>query len=92
MNSSAAPAGSRRYAVAESNLRVKCLGEAASDVDYTRANLNFGSDCVDATQCHFVDRFLSGEEFESNGDDYLQTLKVVDAIYESARLGQVVKL
>jgi hypothetical protein len=27
---------------------------------------------------------LSGEEFESNGDDYLKTLRVVDAAYDSA--------
>jgi predicted dehydrogenase len=34
----------------------------------------------------------SGREFESTGEDYLKTLRVVDAVYESARLGQAVKL
>ena len=76
----------------ESNLRVKRLGESGYDADYPRSNLNFASDCVYTTQRHFVDCFLSGEEFESNGGDYLKTLAVVDAVYESARLGQVVKL
>jgi hypothetical protein len=35
---------------------------------------------------------LSGREFESNGDDYLETIAVVDAAYDSARLGQVVRV
>jgi len=68
----------------ESNLRVKRLGEPGRDVDYPRANVNFAGDCVYATQRHFVDCFLSGTEFESSGEDYLKTLRVVDAIYESA--------
>ena len=76
----------------ESNLRVKRLGEPGYDADYARSNLNFASDCVYTTQRHFVDQFLSGADFESNGEDYLKTLRVVDAVYESARRGQVVKL
>ncbi len=76
----------------ESNLRLKRLGEPAFDVPYSRANLNFAGDCVYATQRHFVDCFLSGQEFESNGDDYLKTLQVVDAIYESAASRSVVRL
>ena len=76
----------------ESNLRIKQLGEPGRDVDYARANTNFGSDCVYATQRHFVVCFLSGIEFESNGDDYLKTLQVVEAIYESAGARQAVKL
>ena len=68
----------------ESNIRLKPLGEAGFEVDYPRANLNFGGDCVYFLQRHFVDCMRSGEEFESNGEDYLKTLAVVDAVYESA--------
>jgi predicted dehydrogenase len=75
----------------ESNLRVKALGEPARAVQYARANVNFAGDCVYATQRHFVDRFLSGGEFESSGEDYLKTLSVVDAIYESAESGLPVR-
>ena len=76
----------------ESKLRVKRLGEPGYDADYARSDLNFASDCVYTTQRHFVDRFLSGDEFESNGEDYLKTLRVVDAVYESAHRRQVVRL
>jgi len=76
----------------ESNLRVKRLGAPGRDVEYARANLNFAGDCVYATQRHFVDCFLSGAQFESNGEDYLKTLQVVDAIYESAASRSVVRI
>ncbi len=75
-----------------SNLRVKRLSESGRDVEYARANVNFAGDCVYATERHFVDCFLSGAEFESNGDDYLKTLQVVDAIYESAASRSAVRL
>jgi predicted dehydrogenase len=67
-----------------SNLRMKRLGEPARSVEYTRANVNFAGDCVYATERHFVDRILDGGEFEPSGEDYLETLRVVDAIYLSA--------
>jgi predicted dehydrogenase len=76
----------------DSGIRIKPLGEAGSDVEYARANVNFAGDCVYFLQRHFVDCMLSGREFESNGDDYLQTIEVVEAAYESARLGQVIRL
>lgn len=68
----------------EANIRVKPLGEPGVAVDYPHTNVNFASDCVYATQRHFVECFLAGTEFESGGEDYLKTLRVVDAIYESA--------
>jgi predicted dehydrogenase len=74
----------------ESNIRLKRLGEPGVDIHYPRENLNFAGDCVYATQRHFVDCLLTGAEFESNGDDYLKTLAVVDAIYESAATRQCV--
>lgn len=67
---------------AESNLRIKKLGCAAENVDYPRENRNFAGDCVYALQRHFVDCMLSGREFESNGDDYLKTLRVVFDAYQ----------
>ncbi len=69
---------------AESNLRIKPLGRPATAVDYAREDVNFAGDCVYATQRHFVDCLLSGREFESSGEDYLKTLRVVEAIYDSA--------
>jgi predicted dehydrogenase len=76
----------------EANLRIKRLGQPGEDLDYPHQNRNFAGDCVYALQRHFVEAMRTGGEFESNGDDYLKTLVVVDAIYESASRGQVVRL
>jgi predicted dehydrogenase len=76
----------------DANMRVKPLGKPGCDHDYPHRNVNFGGDCVYALQRHFVDCMQSGAEFESNGEDYLRTLAVVDAVYESARSGEVVRL
>ena len=73
-----------------STIRIKPLGEPARDLEYPRANVNFAGDCVYFLQRHFVDCMLSGDEFESTGIDYLKTIDVVEAAYESARLNQVV--
>jgi len=43
-------------------------------------------------QRHFVHCMLSGREFESSGSDYLKNVRIVDAAYESARTGSVVRL
>jgi predicted dehydrogenase len=76
----------------ESKIRLKPLGQAGLDVEYPHENVNFAADCVYTLQRHFVDCMQSGGEFESTGEDYLKTLRVVDAVYESARLKQAVKL
>jgi len=68
---------------AESNLRIKKLGCAAENVDYPRENRNFAGDCVYALQRHFVDCMLSERQFESSGEDYLKTLRVVFDAYAS---------
>ena len=77
---------------ADSSMRIKPLGEAASSVDYQRENLNFAGDCVYQLQRHFTDRMLDGRSFESTGEDYLGTLAVVDAVYASAASGEAVRL
>ncbi len=77
----------------ESNLRLKPLGRAATDATaYSYENRNFAGDCVYALQRHFTDCLLNGESFESTGEDYLKTLAVVEAVYESARKGEVAHL
>ena len=76
---------------ADSSMRIKPLGEPVRAHEYARANRNFAGDCVFSLQRHFVDCLLSGDEFESHGEDYLKTLAVVDAVYESARTGHAVQ-
>jgi predicted dehydrogenase len=74
-----------------STIRIKPLGEPARDLAYARADVNFAGDCVYFLQRHFVDCMLSGEDFESNGFDYLKTVEAADAAYESAARQQVVR-
>lgn len=75
-----------------SAIRIKPLGGPGRDLEYARANVNFAGDCVYTLQRHFVDCMRSGREFESHGADYLKTIEAVEAAYESARQGQVVRL
>jgi D-apiose dehydrogenase len=74
-----------------STIRIKPLGEPARDLEYARANVNFAGDCVYFLQRHFVDCMATGDDFESNGFDYLKTIAVVEAAYESAALKQAVR-
>jgi predicted dehydrogenase len=76
----------------DSTIRLKPLGKPGRDVDYARADVNFAGDCVYFLQRHFVECMQSGREFESNGFDYLKTIEVVDAAYESAKQGQVMRV
>ena len=76
----------------ESTIRIKRSGSPAATSTTPRENVNFAGDCVYFLQRHFVDCMLSGREFESNGRDYLETIRVVDAAYESARAGQNVRV
>ena len=77
---------------ADSTMRIKPLGEPIRLVEYQRSNRNFAGDCVYRLQRHFVDRLLSGARFESHGADYLKTLVMVDAVYESASSGRAVTI
>ena len=60
------------------------LGDKERVHPYEYKDINFSGDCVYATQRHFVDCLLSGAPFETNGPDYLQSLKVQEAVYLSA--------
>jgi D-apiose dehydrogenase len=74
----------------DSTIVVKRLGEPQTELPYSRERKNFAGDCVYAVQRHFVDCVLTDDAFESSGDDYLKTIRVVEAAYGSARTGQVV--
>jgi predicted dehydrogenase len=77
---------------ASSTIRVKRLGEPVTELPYARERKNFAGDCVYALQRHFVDCMLSGQEFETNGMDYLKNVRIVEAAYESARTGDSVRV
>ena len=52
--------------------------------------LGYRGDCVRITQQHFTDCLLSGRPFETPGEEYLKTTRVVFAGYESAETDSVV--
>jgi predicted dehydrogenase len=76
----------------ESHMRLKPLGAPAREVDYEREKRGFAGDCVYHLQRHFVNCMLSGTSFESTGLDYLKTIEVVEAAYESAARSEVVRV
>jgi predicted dehydrogenase len=75
----------------DSTIVVKRLGEPQTELAYVRERKNFAGDCVFAVQRHFVDCLLTDEAFESSGEDYLKTIRIVEAAYESAEKGDVVR-
>lgn len=76
----------------EGTLTLQKLGEPIEPVDYAHEDRGFAGDCVHATETHFVDRFLAGEPFETNGSDYLRSLRVQEAVYASAEKNEVVEI
>jgi predicted dehydrogenase len=77
---------------ADGRLTLQPLGLPEHDIIYSHRHHNFASDCVYHTQRHFVDRLLSGAEFETSGTEILKSLRVQAAVYQSAESGQVVVL
>ncbi len=72
-------------------LTLQRLGEKETDIDYEFQNRGFAADCVYATQCHFVQNLMAGRDFETSGTEYLKSLAVVEAIYDSAQAGSPVR-
>lgn len=60
------------------------LGETPVELSYPLEKKNFAGDCVYATQAHFVQALRNRLPFETNGRDYLKTLLVLEAVYESS--------
>ena len=74
------------------DITIKPLGKPSFRHEYFHEDRGFAGDCVYALQRHFVDRMLDGGPFESCGEDYLRSVKVVEACYVSAKTGDVVRL
>jgi len=71
----------------DGTVSVQPLGEKERKCDYFHENRDFSGDCCYFTQRHFIDRMLDGKPFETNGHEYLKTLAVQEAVYESAAKG-----
>ena len=75
----------------DGRLTIQLLGKPELDHDYVHGKKNFASDCVLTTQQHFVQCLVESKSFETSGKNYLQTLSVQEAVYESAKSGQPVR-
>jgi predicted dehydrogenase len=68
----------------DGRITIQLLGEKERTHDYYHEDRGFAGDCCYTTQRHFIDRMLDGKPFETNGPEYLKTLAVQEAVYESA--------
>ena len=73
------------------NLTLQPLGQKECEIDYHFEHRGFGGDCVYTTQRHFIDCLRNGQDFETSGREYLKSLQVVEAIYQSAETGLPVR-
>ncbi len=73
----------------EGVIRVKLLGEKSYQHPYSHERRGFAGDCVYALQRHFVDALTNGTSFESTAEDYLKSVRLVEAAYTSAQANQV---
>jgi len=76
----------------DANMMIKPLGESPRYHKYPHEDRNFCGDSCYFAQRHFIDCLISGQEFETSGDEYLKTWEVQEACYRSAGLNQMVKL
>jgi len=68
----------------EARLTLQTLGGKETEISYEHADKNFSGDCCYYTQRHFVERMLDGKPFETSGEEYLKSLAVQEAVYQSA--------
>lgn len=74
------------------NITIQKLGEPETQHSYFHEMRNFAGDCCYFFQRDFIDRMIDGAEFETNGRDYLRSLAVQEAVYESANTGETVSI
>ena len=68
----------------DGSIKFKPLGKPIESVDYQTSRNGFAGDCVFALQSHFVRCMQDGTPFESNIDDYLKSIELVEQAYQSA--------
>ncbi|MEO1524534.1 MAG: cyclase family protein [Planctomycetota bacterium] len=69
----------------EGAITIKPLGEAPFEFVYERPQRGFAGDCVLACLQHFLDTLDGNTDCETSLAQYLSSLRVVEAIYESDR-------
>ncbi len=73
-------------------ITIQKLGKKEEEHRYVHNNIDFAGDCVYFLQRHFIDCLLTGNEFETGGEDYLRSLAVQEAVYESAATNMIISV
>ena len=68
------------------------VNDYMADIDVKTANFKGGKDMFTAEMAHFVDCIKNGTECRAKAEDGIAVMKILDAIYESARTGHEVIL
>ena len=77
----------------EGQIKLRKFGENVSETiacDFNRDR--FGGDCVRLLQNHVVSHILDGGPLENTASEYLENLKIEEAIYQSAKDGCRIEL
>ena len=76
-------AGSLRLYL-DGRITLKKLGGEEQTKEYQHERRGFAGDCCYATQRHITDCLLTGAPCETSGEEYLKTMIVQEAMYQSA--------
>jgi predicted dehydrogenase len=68
----------------DGKITIQHLGEREKIHEYTHNNIGFAGDCCYIFQRDFIDNLITNTKFETDGDSYLKTLRVQEAVYKSA--------
>jgi predicted dehydrogenase len=76
----------------DGSLTIHPLGGIPELVEYEVPDLGFAGDSAPATQRHFIDALQSSLPFETDGEDYLHSVEIIEAAYRSAETRTVVEV
>lgn len=68
------------------------VNDYLADISPKTANYIYSAEMFTAEMAHFVDCALNGTECRASAEDGLEVMKILDAIYESARTGHEVSI
>jgi predicted dehydrogenase len=76
----------------QGDLFVTEYGQPEIKREYEKPDGGYKGDSVFAAQQHYAARLRDGVKCETEGDEYLQTMRAMFACYESAETGKIVRL
>lgn len=68
----------------DGRLTLQKLGGAEQELPYRHERRGFAGDCCYTAQRHFADCLLTGQPCETSGEEYLTTMAIQEAMYQSA--------